>query len=117
MPQVTGDNLGLERDWDLGTTYKTGMDANLLLLDRVVHLSVIDRGLTVPPGAPTAGDRYIIAAGGSGSWAGQDNNIAVYTGSVWAFVVPKVGWVAYIEDENVLSVWKGASWAAGVAMG
>ena len=42
----------------------------LRLLDGLVQLSVLDRDLTTPPGSPADGDRYIVASGGTGSWAG-----------------------------------------------
>ncbi len=30
--------------------------------------------------------------------------------------VPKVGWLCFIEDEAVLSVYKATGWSAGVAI-
>ena len=40
-------------------------------LDAVVQLAVIDTTLTVPPGSPAEGDRYIVADGATGAWAGM----------------------------------------------
>lgn len=48
----------------------------LHLLDGVVQLAVIDRDLAAPPGAPGEGDRYIVAAGATGDWSGQDDAVA-----------------------------------------
>jgi len=31
-------------------------------------------------------------------------------GGTWEYYVPKVGWMAYIEDEQALSVYKPAGW-------
>jgi len=47
-------------------------------LDALVQLAVKDRGLAAPPGSPAAGDRYIVAAGASGAWAGHESEIAAW---------------------------------------
>lgn len=116
---------GLNYGWDLGESgWNTGMDANLLKIGRVgIHLSVIDRDLNTPPGSPADGDAYIVAASATGDWAGQEDNVAVFdaeasTAGEWDFYTPKEGWVAYIEDEEKLSAYKGASpgWSAGIAI-
>ena len=51
----------------------------LRLLDGLVQLSVLDRDLTAPPGSPADGDRYIVASGATGDWAGWDLNVALWT--------------------------------------
>ncbi|MEJ5211467.1 MAG: DUF2793 domain-containing protein [Burkholderiales bacterium] len=113
----TDPNLGLTYGWTLGENgWHTGMDANLKRLGAIVGLSVKDRDLTAPPSSPTAGDRYIIPSGATGSWAGKTGQIAVYVGGTWEYYVPKVGWLAYIEDEAVLSVYKSSGWSAGVSI-
>jgi hypothetical protein len=113
----TDPNLGLNYGWALGESgWHTGMDANLKRLGAVVGLSVKDRDLTLPPASPTAGDRYIIPTGATGAWAGKTDQIAVYISGAWEYYVPKVGWLAYIEDEAVLSVYKTTGWSAGIAI-
>jgi hypothetical protein len=47
----------------------------LRMLDALVHLSVLDRDLAVPPGAPADGDRYLVASGATGAWEDWDGNI------------------------------------------
>jgi hypothetical protein len=79
-------------------------------LDATVQLSVKDRHLTNPPGAPSDGDRYIVASGGSGDWASWDLNIAWYVDGVWTKLVPRGGWIAYLEDENLVLIHDGADW-------
>lgn len=118
MPAQTEPRSGLQYGWNLGENgWNSGMDANMLSLGRFgVHLSVLDRDLSAPPGSPAAGDSYIIAASPSGAWSGRAGEVAVWTGSAWAFGVPRVGWLAYIEDEEVLSVRKSAGWSAGIAI-
>ena len=48
----------------------------LRLLDGLVQLSVKSQELTAPPPAPADGDRYIVASGATGGWAGWDLNVA-----------------------------------------
>lgn len=111
---LTDPNLGLTYGWTLGESgWHTGMDANLKRLGAVVGLSVKDRDLTAPPASPADGDRYIIATGATGAWAGKDGQIAVRIGGAWEFYAPKIGWLCYIEDEGKLSVYKATGWSAG----
>lgn len=109
---------GLNYGWALGESgWNTGMDANLLHIGRFgLHLSIKDRDLAAPPVTPTTGDTYIVAASPTGAWSGQANKVAVWSGSAWVFGTPRVGWVAYVEDEEKLCVYKAAGWSAGVAL-
>ena len=110
-------NLGLSYGWTLGESgWNTSMDANLKRLGAVVGLSVKDRDLATPPASPGDGDRYLIPAGATGAWSGRAGQIAVRLAGGWEFQVPKVGWLCFIEDEAVLSVYKAAGWSAGVAI-
>ncbi len=83
----------------------------LRALDALVHLAVGDRDLSAPPGAPEDGDRYIVAEGGSGAWAGRDSQIAAFQDGGWAFFAPRLGWRAWIGDEALLVVWSGSEWS------
>lgn len=83
----------------------------LRVLDAIVQLTVLDRDLTTPPGSPSEGDRYIVAAGATGAWAGNDGEIAAWQDGAWAFYSPNDGWLAWVGDENVLCVRDGATWA------
>jgi hypothetical protein len=113
----TDPNLGLTYGWTLGESgWHTGMDNNLKRLGAVVGLSVKSRATTTPPASPTDGDRYIIPSGATGVWAGKTNQIAVRVASAWEYHTPKIGWLAYIEDEAVLSAYKSAGWSAGIAI-
>lgn len=44
-----------------------------------------------PPGAPAAGDIYVIPAGATGAWAGQAGKLAEWTGLKWAIIDPPDG--------------------------
>jgi len=82
----------------------------LRLLDGLVQLSVLDRDLTAPPGSPANGDRYIVASGGTGDWAGWDLNVALFTDGAWLRLPPRTGWRAWVEDEALLLVYDGSGW-------
>ena len=82
----------------------------LRLLDAMVQLSVLDRDLTVPPAPPADGDRYIVASGGTGLWAGWDLNVTTWVDGVWMRLVPRPGWLAWIADEATFFVWNGSAW-------
>ncbi len=76
--------------------------------------SVIDQDLTAPPGSPTTGDRYIVAATATGAWVGHEEKIAEWNGSAWVFTTPNEGFALHVEDENIAYVYSaahpGGSW-------
>lgn len=118
MAASTEPRSGLQYGWSLGESgWNIGMDANLLRLGQVgFHLSVKDRDLATPPGSPASGDTYIVAASPTDTWVGHEGHVAIWTGSAWTFYVPRVGWVAYLEDEEKLTAYKAAGWSAGIAI-
>lgn len=116
MPS-TDPNFGLSYAYTLGESgWHTGMDANLKKLGGLSHLMVKDRDLTTPPGSPANGDRYIIPSGATGVWAGRTNQVAVRVAAAWEYYVPAIGWIAYLEDEQKITVFKSGGWSAGVAI-
>ncbi|MEX0752822.1 MAG: DUF2793 domain-containing protein [Xanthobacteraceae bacterium] len=82
----------------------------LRVLDRVVHLAVLDRDLAAPPGSPSEGQRWIVAASPTGDWAGHASHVAAWQDGAWQFSVPGVGWLAYVIDEGALLTWNGSAW-------
>ncbi|UXU75560.1 MULTISPECIES: DUF2793 domain-containing protein [unclassified Paracoccus (in: a-proteobacteria)] len=88
----------------------------LRILDGLVHLSVLDRDLVAPPGSPADGDRYIVASGASGDWAGWDLNVAVWTDGAWLRLPPRTGWRAWVEDENLIVTFDGGVWVGPGAL-
>lgn len=114
---LTDPNLGLSYGWTLGESgWNTDMDANLKRLGAIIGLSVISRAVTTPPVSPADGDRYIIPSGATGDWASRTDQIAVRINGAWEYHAPKVGWLAYIEDEAKLTVYKTTGWSAGIAI-
>lgn len=84
----------------------------LAMLDAIVQLAVLDRDLAAPPGAPDDGDRYIVAAGATGDWDGQDGKVAVRQDGFWTFLAPRAGWLAFVADEGAFFHFTGSTWAS-----
>ncbi|HEY0213978.1 MAG TPA: DUF2793 domain-containing protein [Paenirhodobacter sp.] len=86
---------------------------SLEILDVLVQLAVLDQALTAPPAVLTEGDRFIVAAGAGGAWAGRDNNVAAYGGETqgWRFFAPRRGWRAYVIASGADVIWTGTAWA------
>ena len=80
---------------------------------------VLDKDLNATPSAPSKGDRYIVASGVSSGddWAGHENDIAWYDGSVWQFDTPSEGWQCYVLDEDRNYKFNGSAWEAEDAGG
>jgi uncharacterized protein DUF2793 len=89
----------------------------LQILDGVVQLSVADRTLTAPPAAPATGARHIIAAPANADWSGHENEVALWTGRAWTFMVPQVGWRVWAVAENLELVWHTGVWQSVLAGG
>lgn len=76
--------------------------------------SVISRVIATPPVSPALGDSYIVAAGGTGAWAGKDKQITTYTARGWKFIVPKAYDMARVNAETLFYHYSaGGVWTAG----
>lgn len=75
---------------------------------------IIDRTQISPTGSEEVGWRFIVPTDGEGFWAGHDGEIATLTSSGWTYVTPVAGQLAYIENENRLTVFNGTNWNASV---
>lgn len=89
----------------------------LRILDAIVQLSVQDRILTGPPAGPNEGDRYIVAAGALGAWAGHGGEIALFGDGQWGFFAPQAGWQAWVVADAAVAVFDGAAWVSPSAGG
>lgn len=79
-------------------------------LDVVVQLSVADKDLNIPPATAPQGVRYIVPTGGTGPWIGKDRSIAYLSPQGWRFYRPRLGWIAYVEDEDLEYRYDGEAW-------
>jgi len=82
----------------------------LLKLDGLVQMSVASKDLATPPGAPVDGESYIVPAGATGAWAGQDGNVAIWQNTAWMFYAPSEGWTAWVSDLDTLWSFDGSAW-------
>jgi len=73
--------------------------------------SVISSNLTTPPTA-TLNNAYIVGASATGDWSGQDNDLAIGTGSAWVFLTPLEGNFVYDENQTVQIIFDGSTWAS-----
>ena len=69
-------------------------------LDTLVHPVVKSRTLSAPPGSPTEGDAYLVAASPSGGWSGKAGKLAVFVDGGWLFHAPLDGWLLYVEADD-----------------
>lgn len=67
--------------------------------------------LSIPPGSPSNGDRYLIGAAASGAWLGQEG-VATYN-SGWTFEVPAEGDFIYDAGTNRTYIWTGSAESVG----
>jgi len=78
---------------------------------------VADR-VTVHPGDPAKGTRYIVTSEATGDFTGHEDDIATAVVSApsapsdWIFDTPTEGWTTYVKDEDVRYIYNGAAWAA-----
>lgn len=56
----------------------------------------IKKATTVTPPTLVNGERYLVPAGATGAWAGQDSKIAWADATTWHFDAPAVGWVVFL---------------------
>lgn len=112
MALSNGPNLGLLVNGNQGEAHYTELMKLLRGIDGLVMPSVKDKDLTAPPGSPVDGDRYIVASGATGAWAGQTGKIARWSGvaSAWEFYTPKEGWLVHVDDEDALYRHTGTAW-------
>jgi hypothetical protein len=82
----------------------------LRILDIAVQLAVQSRVQSLAPEFPDPGQRWIVAAGGTGLWAGQDGRIALWDDWQWHFFAPLPGWRAHVLDEGVTVVFGASGW-------
>lgn len=80
------------------------LNAALMRLDLLAHLAVRSRAVSAQPAAPAPGDCYILPTAASGAaWgAAPEGAIAAFADGAWSFVLPRRGWVAFVEDEAAL---------------
>lgn len=64
----------------------------------VFAYAVLDNTIAAPPGSPTIGDAYLVAAAATGAWSGKSDFIAVFTKRGWEFINFGIGRFIYVES-------------------
>ena len=68
----------------------------------------------VPPASPAIGSCYLVAAGGTGEWSGQDGAIACFTAGGWRFVEPIEGLSVTVRLSGEPLQWHAGTWEPGI---
>lgn len=85
----------------------------LALIDAALHACIEESPLATPPGSPAAGQSWLVAAGATGAWAGEDDRLACWTGGGWRFVAPLPGMPVWNKADGVWLHWTGSGWSDG----
>ena len=72
---------------------------------------VLTIGSTTPPSSPTTGDRHIVAgSGAAGAWAGEEHNIAEWSGAAWEFASSTTGYSAFVSGAGRQYTYNNTEW-------
>ena len=85
----------------------------LARIDAALHASVVDGPMADPPPVPTIGQSWIVGSAATGAWAGQDRNLAAWTGGGWRFVAPVPGMMVWQAARGCWVYWTGGGWSDG----
>lgn len=85
----------------------------LLALDAIVHAAVEGAPLAAPPATPAEGEAWIVGAGATGDWAGQDHRLAMWSAGGWRFVAPVPGMAVWDKAAALWLYWTGTVWSDG----
>jgi Protein of unknown function (DUF2793) len=85
----------------------------LLLLDALAHPLIESRTLAAPPSSLQPGQIWLVAAAPTGEWLNRVNQLAVWTGGGWRYIVPKAGMMAWSKADGVFLHYNGTIWIVG----
>ena len=89
------------------------------IVDAFLQQNIISNLITIPPGTPSDGDKYIVPSGSSGVWSGNTNKIAVYSlpSLLWTFYTPFIGWMFYNQAYPGPFVYTATGWLPLITRG
>lgn len=108
---ATTSNFGITLVEQAQAQKEVTINQALNALDALIGNSVVDKDLATPPGSPSAGVLYIVAASPTGAWSGKATQLA-YFDQVWRFVVPQTGMRVWVADESLHYRFNGTAWVA-----
>ena len=82
----------------------------LTLIDGLMHLVIKAFGETAPPMSAQVDDAFVVGASATGSWFGEDGNIAFNTDVGWRFAVPVEGLIALDISAGRMVIFEQAVW-------
>lgn len=85
----------------------------LVRADALLHAAVETGPTASPPPNPSEGQSWVVGAGASGVWSGRDQQLAVWTGGGWRFIVPVDGMCVFNRAARFWIHWTGSSWTEG----
>lgn len=80
------------------------------LVDAAIGCNVVNTTTTTPPTSPLVTDRYLVAAGATGAWAGKDGKLAYLVAGAWSFLTPVAGLVLYDQSKGDGYMYNGSIW-------
>lgn len=86
-------------------------------LDLVAQARVAAVGLNAPPGAPAAGEVWVVGDAPTGAWAGRAGTLAGWTAGGWRFVGPVDGMRVWSAADGCEAIWRAGAWRLGVLAG
>lgn len=114
MSITKGPNLGILINGNQGEAHYAEVLEFFRWSDTLTQARVKDKDLTAPPGSPTDGDAYIVAASPTGAWSGKAGQIARWWagGTAWEFRPARQGWRVHVEDEAIDYRYESGAWVA-----
>lgn len=89
----------------------------LTLIDASLQAVVVAVAPAVIPAAPVPGQGWIVGAGATGAWTGQDGALAVWTTGGWRFVIAFEGMAVWSIADTTLARRTASTWAIGTIAG
>lgn len=108
---TTTNHLGITLVETSQAQKEVTVNAAISKIDAILNTGAKDKDIATPPGSPAAGDVYIVAASPTGAWSGHAGHIAYYD-QTWKFITPNEGMRLWVNDENKLYAYDGATWTA-----
>jgi hypothetical protein len=82
----------------------------LARIDMLLHGAVESADEHAPPPSPPVGACWIVAAGASGAWEGQEDALACWTEGGWRFAAPRAGLSLWVADRGHAMLHDGTGW-------